>query len=331
VFKLIGAVMLVAVLGAVVVLASVFSPFQGFKDEVFIDFPKGTSTRAMATQLAAAGVIRYPWQFLVARAIHPGSRLQAGEYRFAQPASVAGIFSRLARGDIYYHEFTVPEGTNIFDLSNIVAGTGIIQAADFLKAAGDPGMIRDLAPKATSLEGYLFPSTYRITRRTTAAQLCKLMTDQFRKEWKPLADSSKLNAHQAVTLASLVEKETGVKTERPLVASVFQNRLRKGMMLGCDPTTIYAALIENRYRGKIYQSDLASENPYNTYRHFGLPPGPIANPGLASLEAAVAPAETDFLYFVAKPGGVGSHNFSSSSAGHERAVAEYRRGVKAVQ
>jgi UPF0755 protein len=200
-------------------------------------------------------------------------------------------------------------------------------AADFLRAATDPAMIRDLAPSAPTLEGFLFPSTYRLTHSTTAFDLCRMMTDQFRKQWKKIAASSNVDPQRTVTLASLVEKETGVAGERPLIAGVFVNRLNTGMMLQCDPTTIYAALLENRYRNVIHRSDLASQNEYNTYQHAGLPPGPISNPGAGSLEAALHPAQTEYLYFVARPEG-GGHQFSTTLAAHENAVHQYRKKAR---
>jgi UPF0755 protein len=183
-----------------------------------------------------------------------------------------------------------------------------------------------VAPNARTLEGFLFPSTYRVGHFTTAAALCQMMTGQFRKEWKKLMPDQS-DATETVTLASLIEKETGIAAERPLVASVFTNRLRLGMTLDCDPTVIYAALLENRYRGVIHRSDLDNKNPYNTYQHAGLPPGPIANPGASSLTAALHPEETEFLYFVAKPGGDG-HVFSSNLAAHDKAVQNYRNGTQ---
>lgn len=303
-------------------------PYQGFKEPVYLDFPKGTSTASMAAQLAKAGVIRSTWPFMAARAIRPSARLQAGEYEFKNPASPLEVFDRIVRGDIYYQEVTIPEGSNIFDIAGILNGTGIIKSADFLKAAADTKVIHDVDARAQTLEGYLFPSTYRVTRTTTAAQLVRRMTDQFRKEWKSLAASRtpSPDVHDTVTLASLVEKETAVPDERPSVASVYANRLRIGMKLDCDPTTIYAAMLEDRYRGTIHQSDLANRNAYNTYQHAGLPPGPIANPGLASLKAALAPADTNYLYFVAKGDGSGSHRFSADYQSHLAAVEAYRRG-----
>lgn len=308
---------------------ALFRPYQGFHNEAFIEIPKGTTTRGIADQLAKAGVIRTPWQFLLVRAVRSGEYLQAGEYRFAHPASVWTVYDRIIRGDIFYYELTVPEGSNMFDIANGVERLGIMPADDFLKVARNPAPIHDLAPQAPTLEGYLFPSTYRLTRHITALQICRLMTDTFRKKWQQLVKPGQVESvNKIVTLASLVEKETGVSADRPTVASVYTNRLRIGMALDCDPTTIYAALLEHRYRGTIYRSDLDSTNPYNTYKHSGLPPGPIANPGVASLQAALSPAATSYLYFVAKGDGSGGHHFSTTIAEHERAVQEYRRAQR---
>ena len=217
----------------------------------------------------------------------------------------------------------------MFDIAASVGRFDFLKASDFLRAARNPALIHDLAPQAPTLEGYLFPATYRITRSTTVQQLCAMMTSQFRKQWRELqgpADAKPVN--EIVTLASLVEKETGRPQDRPIVASVYANRLRKGMALDCDPTTIYAALLDARYRGTIYRSDLNSDNAYNTYRHAGLPPGPIANPGVASLKAALMPAETNYLYFVVKGDGSGEHKFSETIAQHNVAVQQYRRATR---
>lgn len=252
--------------------------------------------------------------------------MQAGEYRFAQPASPLEVFGRIARGDIFYYELVVPEGWNMFDIAAAAGQLGSFRAEAFLAAARDPSMIRDLDPRAPTLEGYLFPNTYRVTRTTTPAGLCRLMTNKFREVWQGLHATA--NVHETITLASLVEKESKLVGERPLVAAVFANRARIGMKLDCDPTTIYAALLEHRYRGTIYRSDLASDNPYNTYQYAGLPPGPIANPGLASIQAALNPAPSDALYFVLRPDGSGAHEFSKTIAAHQAATARYRRGPK---
>ena len=303
---------------------SLTTPYRAFAQPVILEFPKGTSTQSMGQQLAAAGVIHYPWQLLLARALNPSARLKAGEYQFKQAASTLMVFNRIARGDVFFYEVTVPEGSNIFDIAGIVGHIDFLKSADFLKAARDPAPIRDIAPSASTLEGYLFPSTYRITRSTTVLQLCRMMTDQFRKHWRDLNPAQTAVLPEIVTLASLIEKETAVAEERPVVASVYLNRLRLGMQLECDPTTIYAALLEGHYRGVIHRSELDSTNPYNTYRHAGLPPGPIANPGALSLKAALAPAQTDYLFFVAKADGSGGHHFSRTMAEHGQAVQEYR-------
>ena len=329
VLRLLLAVVLLVALGAVAAYWSLTLPYRGFSKPVILDFPRGTSTAEMANQLAQSGVIRYPWQFLAVRLLRPDARLQAGEYQFSESAPVFRVYARIARGDVFFYELTVPEGSNIFDIAASIDRFDFIKGADFLRVARDPSLIRDLAPLAPTLEGYLFPSTYRLTRRTTVLQLCQMMTDQFRKNWRdmPKADQQ-ASVNDVVTLASLVEKETAVPEERPLVASVFQNRLRLGMALDCDPTTIYASMLEQRYRGTIYRSDLDSANLYNTYKHTGLPPGPIANPGAASLKAAFTAAPTDYLYFVAKGDGSGGHQFSKSIEEHNRAVEQYRHNVK---
>jgi len=307
--------------------AMLVAPYRGFKTETYVDIPRGTSTSGMARELAADGVIRYEWEFWLARLLKPSATLQAGEYRFAKSDSALDVFNRIARGDIYYFTFTVPEGSNIFNIASSLEAQGVMSSENFLKAAEDPASIRDLAPKARTLEGYLFPSTYRLSHKTTGTQLATMMTDEFRKEWAKVSAGKDADVRATVTLASLVEKETAAVDERPLVASVFRNRLAQGMRLQCDPTTIYAALLENRYRGTIHKSDLASANPYNTYENAGLPPGPIANPGAQSLAAALEPADTPYLYFVAKPEG-GGHQFSANMAQHQKAVVAYRQAIK---
>jgi UPF0755 protein len=297
-------------------------PYQGFTDEKFIDIPKGTSTQSLARTLEKQGVVERSWMFLLARACSPGTKLQAGEYHFDHPSSPFDVLHKIARGDIYYMEVTIPEGQNIFDIAANVARMKIFTEDQFLKAAKDPALIRDLDPQAKTLEGYLWPDTYRVVRTTTAAQLCASMTRKFRATWKAIGAGA--DPHYTVTLASLIEREARIPNDRPLVASVFVNRLKLGMQLDCDPTTVYAALLEGRYRGKIYRSDLDSPNPYNTYKNVGLPPGPIANPGLSSLKAALAPAATHYLYFVAKPDGSGGHAFSETLAQHNAAAGAYR-------
>jgi UPF0755 protein len=309
----------VAIAG-IAIIWSVGQPIQP-PGEKFVRIEHGFGTAAIARTLQQAGVVRYEWQVYAAHLLNPSAKLQAGEYRFAEPSSALAVFDRIRRGDVYFFEFTVPEGSNRWDIARLIESTGIMSAGDFLKASADPSLIRDLAPNAPSLEGFLFPSTYRLRHSTTATELARMMTAEFRRQWKKLDPSA--DVLKTVTIASLVEKETGVAQERKIVAGVFANRIEKGMRLDCDPTTIYAALLDNRYTGVIHKSDLLNQNPYNTYQNVGLPPGPIANPGSAALEAALRPAETDYLFFVAKAEG-GGHVFSATRAAHEKAVAAYR-------
>ncbi|MCC6264949.1 MAG: endolytic transglycosylase MltG [Bryobacterales bacterium] len=304
------------------------TPYQGFGEKaVFLEVERGMSSGRIAERLAEAGVIAHPWQFLLLRYLRPGATLQAGEYRFTGAASARTVFSRLARGDVYYVTLVIPEGANLFEIAALVDASDLRNAKDFLKHARDPSLVRDLDPEAPSLEGYLFPSTYQFRRGITSAEICARLTGEFRRQWKALGAPT--GAHRMVTLASLVEKETSIAEERPVVASVYWNRLHEGMRLDCDPTVIYAALLEGKYRGAIYRSDLERDSPYNTYRRAGLPPGPIANPGAAALRAAIHPAETAFLFFVAKGDGSGAHRFSENLTGHTANVNDYRKAVKA--
>jgi UPF0755 protein len=318
-------VLLLAVGAAVYIGINLNTPYAGFNQEAFVDLPKGTGALQMAAMLQNAGIIRHSWTFLIARALRRGATLQAGEYRFARPASVLEIYDRINRGDIFYYELVVPEGKNMFDIAAAAERLGLFSAERFLEAARNPALIRDLDPQAPTLEGYLFPNTYRLSRTTTPEQLCRIMTGKFREVWRGLGTDA--SVHRTVTLASLVEKEGKLPEERPIIASVFARRLAIGMKLDCDPSTVYAALLAGSYRGAIHKSDLASGDPYNTYQHAGLPPGPIANPGGASIAAVLHPADTDYLYFVARADGSGGHNFSSNLAAHEANVAQYRRAT----
>jgi len=326
VLRIPGSLVFLAALIAVFAAYRLASSYQGFSGEVFVEFPRGTSAQGIADRLAQAGVVRDRWDFLLARVVENRRTLQAGEYRFNRAASPLEVFDRIARGDIFYYELKVPEGKTIFDIAMAAEQLGLFKAEAFLAAARNPSLIRDLDPRAPTLEGYLFPSTYRLSRHTTPERLCQIMTAKFRAMWASLHTGA--NVHDTVTLASLVEKEGKLSEERPAIAAVFRNRLHIGMKLDCDPTTIYAAILENRYRGIIYRSDLASESLYNTYRHPGLPPGPIANSGLASIKAVLEPAESSALYFVLRPDGSGTHEFSTSIAAHQAATAKYRQGLQ---
>jgi UPF0755 protein len=323
--RLIRFLLLIVVILAGIGVYRLSVPYRGFQDEVFVEIPHGTSTSGIGDLLKRAGVVRSSFDFQVARLAKRGQILQAGEYRFNQAATPLQVYERITRGDIFYFELVIPEGKNMFDIAAAAAELGLFTADDFLKVARDPSLIRDLDPEATTLEGYLFPNTYRLNRKTSAERLCHSMVAKFREVWRGLNTSA--SVHDTVTMASLVEKEGKLPEERPRIAAVFENRLHIGMKLDCDPTTIYAALLAGRYKGVIHRSDLDSDDPYNTYRHAGLPPGPIANPGVASLKAVIQPSHTDELYFVARADGSGGHQFSSNIADHQVATEKYRRAI----
>jgi UPF0755 protein len=283
----------------------------------------GSSARTIATELRNAGVIRSRYAFLALHYFRV-KPLKAGEYLFDHPANALEIYSRLVHGDIVIHTVVVPEGFNLWDVAASFEASGLATRAEFLDAARkNHAMINDLDPTAQSLEGYLFPDTYRFTRTQSLTDMLTVMTRHFRQEAKAIGLNS--DFHKVVTMASIVEKETGAPEERPLVAGVYYNRLGNGMLLGADPTVVYAALLANRYNGVIHQSDLDSDSPYNTYRVAGLPPGPIANPGRASLAAALHPHQTDYLYFVSDNNG--HHRFARNGAEHARNVALYRNAT----
>ncbi len=302
------------------------TPF-GPATETFVEIAPGTSTVRIGQQLEQSGVVRSQYVFDLVHWLRRG-RLKAGEYRFDHPASVMEVYARIARGDVYTKTITVPEGASIFEIAARLEQAGFGTRQDFLaEQARQTKLVADLDPGAKSLEGYLFPDTYRFARKATAAQICATMVRRFRQEAAQLG--LKENVHAVVTMASLVERETAVDAERPQVASVFTNRLAQHMPLMTDPSVIYGLEVEGLWRGAIYQSDLKHDTPYNTYLHAGLPPGPIANPGLHSLRAAMDPAHTDYLYFVAAGDDPQGHSmFSSTLEQHARDVAEYRHALK---
>jgi UPF0755 protein len=325
-------IVLVCVAGAAYFVYAPVGPPTGTSDAgaIYVDIVPGTGTQAIAAQLEQAGALRSRYAFELLRAVK-GGKLIAGEYRFNHPAPATEIYQRLARGDVYTIALTIPEGYNIFDIAQAVESAGLGSRDTFLAAErSQTDLIRDLAPNATSLEGYLFPDTYRFARHVPPSQILGAMVKRFRQVAVQLGlisnlEPRTLNLPATVTLASLVEKEVNQDSERPLVAGVFTNRLAQGMPLATDPSVIYAALLQGRYRGAIYQSDLQADSPYNTYRHTGLPPGPICNPGVAALKAAIAPAQTDFLYFVADA--EGHSRFSATLKEHAQQVQSYRRAV----
>jgi UPF0755 protein len=309
-------------------------PYQGFAAQgVFVDLPHGASSRTVARLLKQNGVIRSAFAFEVYARRHPRRRLQAGEYFFDHAISGHDAFWQIADGHIYEQPFTVREGETIFDIAHDLEAQKLMTADEFLAAAQKPDLIRDIAPRAKTLEGFLFPATYFLPRHPTPTDVTAEMVRKFKEEWQRIApaeskhDTTGLEHGRpvisVVTLASLVERETPKPEERPLVAGAFENRLQKRIPLQCDPTVIYALQDAGQYNGTLTGADLHFPSPYNTYAHAGLPPGPIGNPGEASLRAALEPAQTDYLYFVANT--QGGHFFAATLAEHNRNVTKYRR------
>jgi UPF0755 protein len=303
-------------------------PYRGFTDaEVFVDLPPGTGVAEISRRLAAAGVVVDPYTFrLAAHLAHDDRRLKAGEYRFADAATPTEVAVRIARGDVYTKPITFPEGLNIEEMGVLYEHTGLGTADAFRSAAANVSLIAGFDPAAANLEGYLFPETYPLSRHAQASDLIAAMVGRFDHVFDATmrADAATMgmSARDVVTLASLIELETAQPAERPLVSAVFHNRLKIGMPLQCDPTVVYALLQEQRWRGAIHKPDLQIDSPYNTYRVAGLPPGPIASPGRASLEAALHPAPVSYLYFVSRNDG--THAFAATLAEHNKNVALYQ-------
>ncbi|MGA2744211.1 MAG: endolytic transglycosylase MltG [Candidatus Sulfotelmatobacter sp.] len=294
----------------------------------FVMLHPGYSTRRIASELKGAGLIRSEQAFVLWHYLHPKRSLKAGEYLFDKPASMLDIQKRLQRGDVYFRTVVVPEGFTMFDIARAVEAAGLGPAEDFLKEAqSDTALIADLDPGAQSLEGYLFPDTYDFSRLMTMHDMAATMVRRFREVTHEigLISTSAQPLELTVTMASIVEKETAVAEERPLVASVYYNRLAQNVALDADPSIIYAELLAGTYTGKLHHEDMQFISPYNTYRHAGLPPGPIANPGRSALEAAMHPAQSDYLYFVADA--QGHHRFARTIEEHDKNVAAYRKAM----
>jgi UPF0755 protein len=306
----------------------VHESYKGFDGpETFVEIAPGSGPATIGQQLVQARVVRDRTTFRVALWLSGRAReLKAGEYRFAEPMTPLAVIDKIARGDVYRRMITFREGLTIAEMAEVYAAGGFGAAADFKNAAADPSLISTLDPHAPDLEGYLFPETYTLRRDTSAAALVAEMVALFEKMFpaalREAAAAHGLSVREAVTVASLVEKETAVAEERPLVAAVYLNRQRLGMPMQADPTVIYALQRAGRYDGNIRRDDLQFDSPYNTYRYPGLPPGPIAAPGKASLEAVAKPADVTYLYFVSKNDG--SHAFASTLEEHNRNVQRWQ-------
>jgi UPF0755 protein len=333
--KIVKRLLLLAVLfalaagaGAWVVYQRVQQPFRGFDGpEQFVEIAPGTGASTIGARLAEAGVVRDARTFRVALWLSGrGRELKAGEYRFDREATPFEVIDRIARGDVYKRLITFREGLTIPGMAQVFEERGFGAAAEFEQAAKNASLIGDLDSEAADLEGYLFPETYALPRGTSAAELVTQMVGLFKRLYaEPLraeAAAAGFSTRQIVTLASLVEKETARREERPLVAAVYRNRLKVGMGMQADPTVIFALQRAGRYDGNLSREDLQFDSHYNTYRYPGLPPGPIASPGLASLEAAIRPAAVSHLYFVSRNDG--SHVFADTLAEHNRNVQQWQ-------
>ena len=303
-------------------------PYRGYEGvEQFVELPTGIGSLPIGERLVQAGVVRDMATYRTALWMSAqGRHLKAGDYRFDRAMTPFEIIGKIARGDVYVVSVTFPEGLTFAEMSKIFESHGLGKAASFIQAAKDATPIHDLDPAAKDLEGYLFPETYALPRHTDAPKLVRMMVARFERVFTPAlrqaAAARNLTVRQAVTLASIVEKETAKANERPLVAAVYTTRLRIGMPLQCDPTVIYGLAKAGRYDGNLHKDDLSFDSPYNTYRYPGLPPGPIASPGRASLEAAVRPADADSIYFVSRNDG--SHEFARTLEEHNRNVQKFQ-------
>jgi UPF0755 protein len=360
--KLVGFIFFAALAFAGWFAWALLSPVEP-QAQTFVILRPGFSTRRIASELKSAGVIRSEQAFVLWRYIRHKRSLKAGEYLFDHSANLIEVQRRLARGDVYFHTVVIPEGFTMFDVARAIEAAGLGSAQDFVKEAqADTALIADLAPNAASLEGYLFPETYQFSRMMTMPEIAAAMVCQFRQvafqiglttppatrtvesDGSPrprtgcgfmgarITNTSEpqnprpLDLEATVTMASIVEKETAVTEERPLVASVYYNRLAKNVALDADPSIIYAELLAGTYTGALHHADMRFDSPYNTYTHIGLPPGPIGNPGKSALEAAIHPAQSDYFYFVADA--QGHHRFARTIEEHDKNVAAYRRAMR---
>jgi UPF0755 protein len=334
-----------AAVAAVVLVAGVLAfrylgqPYKGYPaDEAFVEVPAGSGVSAIGRRLVDAGVVRNIAEFRLAMRLHGAGRtLKAGEYRFSGALRPSEVIDKLARGDVFLRPITFPEGLTMWEMADIAASHEVGTREAFLNAVREGSLVRDVDPSATDLEGYLFPETYALPRRETAealvAQMAKRFLEVYDEGLRREAAARGWTTRAVVTLASLIEKETSRPEERPIVSAVYHNRLRLGIGLQCDPTVIYALQRAGRWNGNLTRDNLHFDSPYNTYRYAGLPPGPIAAPGRASLEAALRPATVDYLYFVSRNDG--SHVFAATLDEHNRNVhkfqVEYFREKRAAE
>lgn len=307
------------------------APYKGYEKQVIIDIKHGSPVSAIAGQLYKERVISNYYYFrLYYRLFYNDAVFKSGEYLFDKPLTMKQVIEKLSQGKVILYKVTLKEGLTIKETAEQLAAQYKINPGTFAFKAGESALIRDLDRQAQDLEGYLFPDTYLVQKGLTADDFIKLLVKKFKESFtnamKWRAREIGLTVREVVTLASLIEKETSVREERFLISSVFHNRLRLGMALDCDPTIIYALKKIDNYTGKLGWDDLKIDSPYNTRLHRGLPPGPICNPGFASIEAALFPENTRYLYFVSMDGS--AHYFSKTLGEHNQAVRKYIIGKK---
>ncbi|HKG46863.1 MAG TPA: endolytic transglycosylase MltG [Pyrinomonadaceae bacterium] len=311
-------------------------PVAHNKTGQYIDIPKGSSPSSIIRKLASEGIISHEWPLkLYLKATGKGSTLKAGEYDFASPISPLGAVAKLQQGQRRLNRITIIEGWTRWDIARAMMQMpefGLTSEAEALELMNNVSLVSDLDPEAKNLEGYLFPDTYEFSPETKPAELVEMMVKRFRgvwkQDWTERARSLSFTPRQIVTTASIIETEAKLADERPLVASVIYNRLKKDIPLAVDSSIIYASKLEGkwRYDGKVYRSDIERRSPYNTRIYAGLPPGPVASPGESSLKAALNPATSDYLYYVRNPDrDDGTHNFYSNGAEFETGVQALRR------
>lgn len=290
-----------------------------------VEIKSGMGLKDSASLLYRKGVIKKRILFLAGHALFfKGKTIKAGEYKFDFPISTYEVLQKIIDGKIFLHSVTIPEGSSIEEIAQILEKDGLIRSDDFIKACKETSFVSEITGEADDLEGFLFPDTYFLPKGIGPEKVVEIMVGRFKEKvgrYIKNAETKGLNFYKILILASLIEKETGIPSERFLVSSVFHNRLKKGMLLQCDPTVIYALKREGIFQYPLKKEFLSFPSPYNTYLHKGLPPGPICNPGLASIESAINPAKTDFLYFVSNADG--THTFSSDLPSHNRAVRNY--------
>ena len=290
--------------------------------------PKGIPAREVVRILREGRILPHPLAFhALVLVTFSGRGLHYGEYAFPTPPSAFDAWRRLVRGDVIKYEVTVHPGANLYDVAKLLEGEKLVTAEVFLATAASPAVLRRLGIPGESAEGYLFPESYIFVKPVTPEEILEFMVRQFRRKVPPDAEKrakeAGLSLHQVVTIASIIEKETGVEEEKPIVSAVIRNRLAIGMPLQMDPTVIYGV---KRFDGTVTRTDLRTAGPYNTYLNRGLPPGPISNPGLAALDAALTPSKAEYLYFVSNNDG--SHTFSRTLPEHIRAVERFRRAAR---